>query len=1355
MMLNKKKQYYKNLNDQIIKLEINLKSKIESINNAKREFYVLRSKSELSKEKFLGRIYDLDNKAKDINILLKKFDCLIERLKQSIDRNELPKKLNKNANQLSLQCIEYNVNLKEVVCYILKCKIECIRLFEKELSCSKSIENIKLEDTIVNEVLHECVSYGDIEKTKELIDVVEKIRLKRSFKFTNLSKVIDKANNNFCIIKIIIEQLIQQKEEYNITDPAGYTMLHRAVVMGHFPTIELIVEELSKENKDINPKKNNTDLTPLHFAIEKGKISIVDMFLKELLKKMQVLNPQDSEGYTPLHVAARKDDLFIFKKLLTCFLENGQEINPASKIGLTPLHLVAGRSDFAMFDLLLDSIECQGGDLNPSLILDKKTVLHVLAEKGDVKLFKKLLEKLIKKNEEINPIEINERTPLHVAIEYNHEEIVKILTEKIKIEKGELFFKSLCGETVITPFYFAAYNGRLNLVDYFLKENIVSSTEYINPMTKEGKTLIQLAMVLKNREVVKKILELILDSENAGLTIEEICESFVFTNKVESLDQTLESIKNRANYFENFCIGLLTYISVYRHNEMAGRFFAFLSQKKDFIFTDRIIKQVKNKDILNLEDRKYLLEMKKFVDRTQRKTNELCASKVSSFKKILTEQEMPIETINKNKSYLEEVQKKYNVLLATIQQGIKGLENSRNEKIIEEKSKALMGFIKPMILDYTESRNDFFIKEEKLRSKAKSKVNQLLRPFIEKMEFSTELLEKSKKATLSKKSEKTQSENLNLKIKNLIKARTACQLEIDKVHDVLSPSIQNTFKILTEYSRALLEALIIFGGEDKKNEEKDIAKKKQKEDQTLDKEIEKSKEILSHDLKALYCFIEEATAYFEKIDPVLVLINDSLQEKVRLLKLGLLNSKEKLSLQEEKQKTIFLKNKEEKKILKDALQKHIQESSLNQEKNKLEWEASLIKTEVFDCLYGKRKTLEKEWLIKVEEIKLALSSVLNHALYNSIISNKEDILYSSCERYKKHFDFLEKSQLSLYSFDSENDFSKEYKRMVDLRKDVLKKNQGLTEKRKEINFLVQELNSRLLNSTKDKVVVIDQKLGKAYVPSFQENVEPKTKDKNKKKNKKGNVEVFSAFSKEIQYANELIELLKADDKKEIGLNIKKNALLLSVATVCESLKRSEKETLFKKRAIEVRDAIYHGLIEEKGDEEKYKQLFNFVVMLCSKSMINKLENFFDIFPRVKLKPEDRHYKAIINIHIQSLEQYFEKIENGQLDIENNLVLQSDVAFRLAQIGALRTDLNKRTDRQDQFKEMFKKLNMKKAMFHELANGVRHKGVEGVKTAIEEYLMAIGSALSKRDFHQNKRDQNSAEKLIKKMARLSL
>uniref|UniRef100_A0A8C7Z756 Ankyrin repeat and kinase domain containing 1 n=1 Tax=Oryzias sinensis TaxID=183150 RepID=A0A8C7Z756_9TELE len=244
-------------------------------------------------------------------------------------------------------------------------------------------------------------------------------------------------NGHESVVRLLIsrsseEDVVEREEEY------GRTPIHLASFYGHLNIVKLLLT--------LKADPNGTDLslsTPLHLSAERGQNRVV----RHLLKFGANTNATDKKGCTPLHLAALWGHAGICRQLLL----NGA--NPESKNlqGWTPIHLAALKGHEAVVVQL-----SQGGCVN-SRGQNGWTPLHLACHQNQPDVVEKLLAaeanpniaedsngwtplhiacigvcfpcvlKLLSYQADVNAVNSEKVTPLHLAAKQGCEAIVKAL----------------------------------------------------------------------------------------------------------------------------------------------------------------------------------------------------------------------------------------------------------------------------------------------------------------------------------------------------------------------------------------------------------------------------------------------------------------------------------------------------------------------------------------------------------------------------------------------------------------------------------------------------------------------------------------------------------------------------------------------------------------------------------------------------------------------------------------------------------------------------------------------------------------------------------------------------------------
>jgi ankyrin repeat protein len=269
----------------------------------------------------------------------------------------------------------------------------------------------------------------------------------------------------------VVERLLQDKDIAKMKDKHGRNIWHHvAQDEGHDWEEKLINLLLTIDETDASV--NHTDAkerTPLHFCSIFGNATIAKTLLHN--KKAIVDAAESVENKTALHFAAAYGHLDMIKLLIDHDAERSETCNG----NLKPLHLACGcdTDNVEAVKVLLDK---DAGPQLKALTEDNKTPLHIAAAHGNIRIVKTLLgpplfpnvnaqsqggwtalhlacgrrganlspsdptsadtpeqnytdvvQVLLKEGSQVNQKSQTSRTALHIAAEFGHVDIVKLL----------------------------------------------------------------------------------------------------------------------------------------------------------------------------------------------------------------------------------------------------------------------------------------------------------------------------------------------------------------------------------------------------------------------------------------------------------------------------------------------------------------------------------------------------------------------------------------------------------------------------------------------------------------------------------------------------------------------------------------------------------------------------------------------------------------------------------------------------------------------------------------------------------------------------------------------------------------
>jgi len=200
-----------------------------------------------------------------------------------------------------------------------------------------------------------------------------------------------RGNNSDMEAKQMTSQLRVDPEQLHNDDQDGRTLLHRVVIKGDLPMVRLAIEE----GADLE-KQDKYGYRPLHYAAKHGHIEIARL----LISRGVDLNAKTHLGYTPLHWAARME----YPDMVELLIAHGADMQATDIDGATP-------KDFALNG---DSRETQ----------KQFYPFHLAVETGDIDQVKILLDK---EPGQVNSKNNNGRTPLHLAMWYDRDQIAALL----------------------------------------------------------------------------------------------------------------------------------------------------------------------------------------------------------------------------------------------------------------------------------------------------------------------------------------------------------------------------------------------------------------------------------------------------------------------------------------------------------------------------------------------------------------------------------------------------------------------------------------------------------------------------------------------------------------------------------------------------------------------------------------------------------------------------------------------------------------------------------------------------------------------------------------------------------------
>ena len=275
----------------------------------------------------------------------------------------------------------------------------------------------------------------------------------------------------------IVQYLVNEVGcDVNGLDSEAYTPLHRAIEYGHLPIVQYL---LSQPQCNCETRSNNCGMYPLHHAAGFGYLEIV----KALDGRGCDINVSDDKGYTPIHNACNNGHLSVVEYLSSkpqCNLE------VLDNTGHQPLHyaLCQGHKEVVM--LLREKVSVDGiHQCIKSAVEDKVpgSMVELLVRKIGIKeyLTRRLEEDqpTFSSNDTVLSDIIADDYPLHVAIELGCVDVTEyfasigIFDINLKLKMFDINFRSQLFHSYMytsicywgkTPLHIACEKGHFEIV---------------------------------------------------------------------------------------------------------------------------------------------------------------------------------------------------------------------------------------------------------------------------------------------------------------------------------------------------------------------------------------------------------------------------------------------------------------------------------------------------------------------------------------------------------------------------------------------------------------------------------------------------------------------------------------------------------------------------------------------------------------------------------------------------------------------------------------------------------------------------------------------------------------------------
>lgn len=234
----------------------------------------------------------------------------------------------------------------------------------------------------------------------------------------------------------IAKMLLCKGMDANIAGEGEATPLHIAALHNKGALVDTLINAGAKTNAVTKQL-----LTPLHIASYKGHSDIA----QKLLHHKTNVNLKDKTLKTPLHLAAEAGN----PAMVALLLSSNADPNASDKEKKTPLHLAAVGDHLYTVKALLAKARFAPKDM------DGCTAMHYAAINGNTEIVKTLL--VAGKNKNIDDKNIWRKTPLHIAAEHGHSDLIHFL-----LKNGSLI--NALDNNKDTPLHCACKAGNFNCV---------------------------------------------------------------------------------------------------------------------------------------------------------------------------------------------------------------------------------------------------------------------------------------------------------------------------------------------------------------------------------------------------------------------------------------------------------------------------------------------------------------------------------------------------------------------------------------------------------------------------------------------------------------------------------------------------------------------------------------------------------------------------------------------------------------------------------------------------------------------------------------------------------------------------
>lgn len=247
----------------------------------------------------------------------------------------------------------------------------------------------------------------------------------------------------------LVNTLLSNHARVDVFDIEGRSALHLAAEHGYLQVCDALLT-----NKAFINSKARNGRTALHLAAMNGYAHLVKFLIRDHNAMIDVLTLKKQ---TPLHLAAASGQMEVCKLLL----ELGANIDATDELGQKPIHAAAQNNFNEVVQLFLQQ--------HPNLVMattkDGNTCAHIAAIQGSVKVIEELM-KFDRTGVISARNKLNDSTPLQLAAEGGHADVVKVLVRAGASCTDE-------NKQGLTAVHLAAQHGHTNVLDVMRSTNTI------------------------------------------------------------------------------------------------------------------------------------------------------------------------------------------------------------------------------------------------------------------------------------------------------------------------------------------------------------------------------------------------------------------------------------------------------------------------------------------------------------------------------------------------------------------------------------------------------------------------------------------------------------------------------------------------------------------------------------------------------------------------------------------------------------------------------------------------------------------------------------------------------------------